>query len=643
MFRRFIMNDYTRTKEMKRLAFLCFIVFCVALSDVKGESTERVEPTKTDEQLMLEAKEKEEKKVTMRKAAEKISPEEIEQLNFPADTTPQMTAKQVQITGNTVISTEELLSNIPLVYNASSAPLLKADSTDLYDFRTLCDIIDNPGQPRNISARTIRGLTQCILSTYRDKGYSGIFVSVPPEALKGGKLQDDILLVKVTEAHVVAVTSSYFTPDNESVEPEEGYLKESFLQEWTPTKVGEVGKQKELEDYINLLNLNPDRHISAKVSRGPEPDTLAVGYNVYETNPWHWFMQVDNAGTEDREYAPRVGLINTNLFGVDDKLTVFHQAPWDGEFFDNYSVYGSYDIPVMGPKLRLRAFAAYSRFDVEGGAGINFLGHGLLYGGELRYNVLQKDGWFFDFRSSLSYEESKVSSSIFSAILGSKVDMLLWGIGADLHRRTDMENTTISFDRVQNIGGSDQDSFWDSATFTGARTNADDDFSIYDFSANHSCYLNPDKVQRISGSFQWIIPTERLVPAKMTVFGGMYTVRGYEESGIVADGGILASAQYEFDLVKYDEAQDVSKTETDVKPFIRKLAPLAFFDYGRAKIKDSVPGEEGAENLYSVGPGAVVELGDHFMGVVYYGFPLKTTSTTDSHSGSINFSLMLRW
>jgi hemolysin activation/secretion protein len=128
----------------------------------------------------------------------------------------------------------------------------------------------------------------------------------------------------------------------------------------------------------------------------------------------------------------------------------------------------------------------------------------------------------------------------------------------------------------------------------------------------------------------------------MTIFGGMYTVRGYEESGIVADGGILASAQYEFDLVKYDQSKDVSKTKTDVKPFVRKLAPLAFFDYGRAKYKDRVPGEKN-EELYSVGPGVISELGDNFMGVVYLGFPLKTTSTTDTHDPKLNFSLMLRW
>jgi len=633
--------------KMKWYVYLSFILIYFAVGEIKADSVKRAgaEISKTEEQVMLEEKEKLQETPVVeiplfRKAARKISSEEIEALDLPEDSTAMIMASQLLLTGNTVISTEELLANIPLIYNASSAPLSKADSDSLYDFRTLCDIIDNPGQPREITARTIRGLTQCILNIYKNKGYSGIFVSIPPETLQGNKLRDNVLVIMITEASVSTITASYFTPENERVD--KGHLRDDFLLEWTPTKTGEVGKQKELEDYVNLLNENPDRYISAKITKGADPNTLAVNYNIYEANPWHFFMQVDNAGTDDRKYAPRIGLINTNLFGYDDRLTIFHQAPWDGDFFDNYSVYGSYDIPVMGPDLRLRGFAAYSEFDVEGGAGIDFLGHGSMYGGEFRYNVLQHEGWFLDLRSSLSYEESKVSSSIFSAILGSEVHMFLWGLGVDLHRRTDMANTSLSFDWVKNIGGSSQDSFWDSTTFTGARTNADDDFAIYTYRANHSMYLDADKIQRISGSFQWIDPTDRLVPSKMTVFGGMYTVRGYEESGIVADGGLLASVQYEYDLVKHEEAKDEYQADSEEKPLVRKLAPVVFFDYGKAMFEDNVPGETD-EDLYSVGPGAIVELGDNFMGSVYYGFPLEKTTTTRSHDGELNFSVMLRW
>ncbi|MHC4570452.1 MAG: ShlB/FhaC/HecB family hemolysin secretion/activation protein [Planctomycetota bacterium] len=635
------MNGYIRMKEMKWFYFLCCIVFCIAVGKAAGEPVDTARPTKTEAQLRLEEKAKEEKKEKFRKPRAEISPEEIAKLTLPEDTTPLMTAKELQVTGNTLVTTEELLANIPLIYNSSEMPLLKAESTDLYDFRILRDIVENPGRPRQISARTIRGLTQCILGMYRKKDYSGIFVSVPPAALEGGKLRDDILLVKVTEAPVTSITSSYFTPDNERVE--KGYLKDSFLQKWTPIKVGEVGKQKELENYVNLLNLNPDRYISARVSRGTEPDTLALGYNVYEANPWHWFIQVDNAGTKDIRYAPRLGLINTNLSGIDDRLMVFYQAPWEKGIEDKYSIYGSYDFPIMGPRLRLELFAGYNEFDVEGGGGIDFLGRGSLYGGKLRYNFFQKDDWFFDFTTSLAHQKSKVSSSIFSAILGSEVQMDLWGVGLDIHRRSDMANTSITFDRIQSVDGSSQKRFWDSTTLTGARVNADRDFTIYTTAANHSQYLDTDKIQRLTGSLRWILPNERLVPARMTIFGGMYSVRGYKESGIVADGGILASVQYEYDLVKSDQAKGISTTDSEKKPWLRKLAPLVFFDYGRAKIRHPVPGEKGVETLYSVGVGTIVELGDNFSGAVYYGFPLEATNTTDTKDGRLNLSLMWKW
>ena len=234
------MNGYIRMTEMKWFIFLCCIVFCVLVKDVIGEPVDTTEPIRTESQLKLEEKAKEEKKEETKRAVSEISLEEIAKLDLPKDTTPLMTAKELSITGNTLITTEELLSKIPLIYNSSNLPLLKAESTYLYDFRTLRDIIDNPGQPRQISARTIRGLTQCILSVYRDKGYSGIFVSVPSEALEGEQLRDDVLLVKVTEAPVTSVSTSYFTPENEKVE--KGYLKDSFLRDWSPILIGEVGK-----------------------------------------------------------------------------------------------------------------------------------------------------------------------------------------------------------------------------------------------------------------------------------------------------------------------------------------------------------------------------------------------------------------
>lgn len=608
--------------------------FVTALANAAGTPPE----PQTTEQEILEQKEAQQEEVQVSPALSASVQELIDAL--PEDSTPRFNIKEIRLSGNTLFTSEELLSAIPAVYNASRNGTL--ESTYLYDLRPLQELIANPGSTQKVSARTIQGFTQYILSVYQKNNYAGIYVYVPSEAFEaGGELEQGILPVRILEAAVISVSSSYFDVNNQPAE--KSYLKQSALEKWSPVKEGQVANSRKLDEYLNLLNLNPDRYVSARVSRGAEPDTLAVGYNVYEANPWHWFVQVDNAGTRDRRYSPRVGLINTNLFGFDDRLTAYYQAPWEHGIEDKYSIYGSYDFPIMGPKLRLELFAGYSQFDVDGGGGIDFLGHGSLYGGKLRYNAFQSGDWFFDLTTSLSREKSRVSSSIFSAILGSEVVMDLWGVGVDVHRRTDMMTTSITFDRIENIGGSPQRKFWNAATLTGARTNAERDFVIYTTAASHSQYLKPNKVERLTGSVRWIMPDDRLVPAKMTTFGGMYTVRGYKESGIVADGGILASVQYEFDLVRNEQAQEMSGMQTEAKPTLRKLAPLAFFDYGRAKIKHKVPGEKSAEELYSVGVGGLVEVGDNFSGAVYYGFPLQATSTTDTQDGRLNLSLMMRW
>jgi hemolysin activation/secretion protein len=334
-------------------------------------------------------------------------------------------------------------------------------------------------------------------------------------------------------------------------------------------------------------------------------------------------------------------------------LTVFYQSPWDRDFAEEYSIYGSYDFPIMGPKLRLNLFAAYSQFDVDGGGGIDFLGNGSLFGGELRYNVFQKDSWFFDLTTSLSREKSKLKSSnslVNLAGIGvGEVEMDLWGIGFDIHRRTDMSSTSVTFDRIESIGGSSQRHFWDSVALSGVRANSDRDFVIYTTTANHSQYLDPDKIQRATGSFRWINPNERLVPAKMTTFGGMYSVRGYKESRIVADGGVIVSVQYEYDLVKRDRSRYARSEEAGVpvakdRPWLKKLAPLVFYDHGRTKVEETrSTGEKGDQDLSSVGVGALVELGDNFSGAVYYGYPLVSTHDTDAGDGRVNISLMMRW
>jgi len=558
--------------------------------------------------------------------------------DFPEDTSQRFQVKEVRISGNSLVSTEQLLEELPGIYTVTK----QEDDTireELYDFLVLSEIISEPGKEREVSKKTIQGFTEYLLSVYQEKGYAGIYVYVPVKAVEGeAKLQDGILQVSILEGTVEQITIKRY--DFNRQEQETGFLKSSMLESWSPAKPGEVIRKKKLDEFIRLLNVNPDRYVSAVVSRSDKPDALDLQYDVYEANPWHWYLQVDNAGTEDRQWSPRVGVFNTNLTGMDDSFAFMYQANLDS-FDENYALFGSYELPVFSPRLRLGVYAGHTEFDItpDTGAGINFLGNGSFYGGTLRYNVFQMKDWLFDVLGSISHEESKVTPSLG---LKSDVETDLFGLGTEIHRTSDMSRTSISFNIQSSFGGSSR------SDFVNARTGTDPDFTIYTTSLLHKQFIDEDKIHELSGTFRGIFPDERLIPAKMTPFGGLYTVRGYEENRIVADGGIIASLQYKFDLTKYEdtsigieqEQPDSDNTDGIWPP---NISLLAFTDYGQAIIKDSVAGERDSQELWSAGVGTLLEVGDEFDAAIYYAWPLQTVEGTSSGSGRLNLSFIYRW
>jgi len=627
---RFIVN-----KVSVFLAFgICMAI--VALCTRQAVSATRTLPQpKTEEQTQLEEMQTqaEPAAVPTRSARGNVR-SLIDQL--PEDTTPRFTIRQIQITGNSLISSGALLGGMPQVYDTATSK--EPAGMFLYDFRPLKAIASQPDAAVEVSARSIQGLTQYLLGAYQKRGYAGIYVYVPSDAFEPGKeLSQGILPIRVLEASVSSTNSAYYDVKNQPVE--KGYLRPELLKGWSPVRPGNVANRRQMDEYLNLLNLNPDRYVSAVVSQGEEPNSLAVDYRVYEANPWHFFAQIDNSGTKNSRWTPRFGIINTNLMGYDDKLTVIWQAMPDSTWNEEYAVYGSYDFPIFSPRLRLNLFGGYNEFDVAG-SDISFLGRGSFVGGTLRYNLFQVDKWFFDLTGTITHDESKITPSLFPEFLTSDVHLTMAGYGAQIYRTTDMTDTLFSFTRMSTLDGSHQ------REFGLTRTGAQRDVVIYNTTARHSHYLDVNKVQRLSAAFQWITADERLAPVKMTSFGGMYTVRGYDEYEIVADGGILASLQYEYDIIRkarVDEYDAGTVNKNLQKPFIRKIAPLVFCDYGLAKIKDALPTEDDDRELASLGGGAIVELGDNFTGTVYYGYPLIATEETRSGKGRLNVGLLLRW
>ena len=425
-----------RTTLLTVTLFLFLVTPCLAQTSIQQER-------KAELERVLEKLRK--------KAEDKTS---LVGLTFPEDTSQRFLVKELRISGNDLISTAELLEELPFAYKISE----QIDDTaveQVYDFRVLHDVILAPGQEREVSLKTIQGLTKYVLSIYQEEGYAGIYVYIPNAAVQGTALIDNVLPVEVLEGKIAEIAVERYDFDRQEVE--KGFLKESALKSWSPVKEGEVIQKNKVDDFVKLLNLNPDRYVSAVISRSAEPNALNLTYDVYEANPWHWYSQVDNSGTKERQWSPRIGVTNTNFTGIDDRFSAMYQAPWDSGIGDNYALFGSYDFPLFTPRLRLNFYGGHSEFNVtpQGGP-FNFLGRGSFYGSILSYNVFQMDNWFVDVTGSLSQENSKVTPTLG---LASDVDMDLWGIGINIHRSDDMSNTSLTFNRIESMGGSSRSEF----------------------------------------------------------------------------------------------------------------------------------------------------------------------------------------
>ena len=136
----------------------------------------------------------------------------------------------------------------------------------------------------------------------------------------------------------------------------------------------------------------------------------------------------------------------------------------------------------------------------------------------------------------------------------------------------------------------------------------------------------------------------------MTTFGGLYSVRGYEEDALVADGGVLASLEYRWRLTGSPGQATPDRDDKSKTTWSTDVSLLGFTDYGQAQIQDPVAGELEDQDLWSVGLGTLIEVGDNFQVSVYHGRALREIVRpsdghvlADSGDGQWHFSFLYRW
>jgi hemolysin activation/secretion protein len=146
----------------------------------------------------------------------------------------------------------------------------------------------------------------------------------------------------------------------------------------------------------------------------------------------------------------------------------------------------------------------------------------------------------------------------------------------------------------------------------------------------------------------------RLIPQAQDVIGGLYSVRGYDESVAAGDDLILGSVEYRWHVPRSLKPEEAGKpTREGQQPF--KWVPQqaygrpdwdlilrAFLDAGQTYNADRL-GFENNETLVGIGIGAEVQIKQNVSVRVDWGFPLHDLEGQPTDSNRVHVAANFMW
>jgi hypothetical protein len=473
----------------------------------------------------------------------------------------------------------------------------------------------------------------------------------------------------------------------------------------------DLADRKVLDDYLFRLNRHPGRRVDAALAPAESGEGVSLDYLVQESKPWYVYAQVSNTGTSATgEWQQRFGYVNLQVTDRDDTfaaeyfrsglndlngVSVSYEAPW----FDAQRPWW-WSRPADGPSwlewwdrsrwpwfgsdfLRWRVWGHY--LDYEADLELGEVGDEAVdgvdwdVGAQLIYNVFQYRAFFVDFFAGADARGVKVDND--PSIREAEHFFLLPHAGLDFERITPVSNLLSSFRFEGNVIDRETQSIDSGGDPAGGlealgRSDPDDQWIVAFGDLGFSQFLEPVLNPRgwgdpstsgsstlaheifLGGRGQYAFGY-RLIPQAERVVGGLYTVRGYQQSAAVGDDFAVGTFEYRFHLphslpVDREPLQvplvgrfRVSPQQVYGRPdwdFILR----GFFDVGVTRSNDRPPRSssgvrlEPGEFLMGAGAGAELTIRNNLRARVDWGMALEDTQSTVNRvdAGDYEFHLL---
>jgi hemolysin activation/secretion protein len=457
---------------------------------------------------------------------------------------------------------------------------------------------------------------------YHDKGYQTVSVSVPEQ-----NAQRKVITLKVTELKVGRLrvkNSRYF--DLDKIKDRAGSLKE-----------GEVPNFNDVTKDIVALNQWPDRRVTPALRAGVTPGTVDVDLNVEDTAPIHGSVEYNNrqspSTTETRLNAT---VHYDDLWQLGHSLSFSYQVapqrPDDAEVFS-----GSYLARVPNVDwMNLLVYGVKSNSDVASVGGTNIVGPGQIIGGRVVMTLPALPNFFHTLSAGVDYKHFDQTVRIGSDGFSSPVTYYPFVASYSATFQGDKSTTQFNAALTDNLGTLSSSP----ADFDNKRFYASPSFTHLNLDVSHTQEL-PQGFQ-LWGKVQGQIADGPLVSSEQLSVGGLDTVRGYLESEVLGDEGVVGNIELRSpDIGSMLQKQVKDETGQGVPHFttFNEWRFFAFADGGVATVLHPLPEQQSQFDLWSYGVGTRFKLFNYVNGMVALSVPMISQTYSQARDPRVNFRI----
>ncbi len=458
--------------------------------------------------------------------------------------------------------------------------------------------------------------------------------------------------------------------------------------------------RRQLEDYLYRLNRYGGRMVEAALSPGEKPGDVVLDYRVLESKPWYVYAQATNTGTDrTNPWQSRFGFTHNQVSNRDDSFSVEYlnagledvnglnaryEAPFFGarrpDWMDRrkgdpgwIGWFPREKLPWWGvDRLRWGVDFGWNRSKAGRDSTFNGLDNDPVRstqfdgGGHLSYEAFQHRDFFIDVVGGLAASHLRIENDI----SGGTGEALLVLPRLGLHAERINQLSTLTFDtavqgQVNSIDEGDRESL--------GRAETTEHYATLDFNLGYSAFLEPllrpeawrDPSNQLAATLAHELSLGvrgqygfdyRLIPQASQTLGGLFSVRGYDQSVAVGDTVVLGTFEYRFHLPR---ALPISRRPLKL-PLIGdfRVAPQqvygrpdwdfmlrAFVDAGRA-VRTNASGNEPLsdaevnQTLVGAGFGAELVFRSNLRVRADYAFALKKTNGDINNPASVGDSAL---